>query len=144
VALCAAALFAAAAPAFGALYKWTEANGRVVYSDQPPPTNIKAETLNGPPPPANPNALKEMAAKEGEMKKRQLDRAEASAKADKDRQFAERKADVCKKVKNQIAEYSDQRIAMYRLNDKGEREVMDDATRAKESAKMESWARENC
>ena len=32
-----------AAPASAALYKWTDANGRVVYSDQPPPGNVKIE-----------------------------------------------------------------------------------------------------
>ena len=29
-----------------ALYKWTDANGRVVYSDQPPPA-VKAESQRG-------------------------------------------------------------------------------------------------
>ena len=48
------------APAFGALYKWTDASGVVVYSDQPPPGNSKFETIAGPPPPANPTAVKEM------------------------------------------------------------------------------------
>ena len=30
-----------------ALYKWIDANGRVVYSDQPPPGNVKAEIVAG-------------------------------------------------------------------------------------------------
>ena len=37
-----------------ALYKWTDANGRVVYSDQPPAGDVKVDTVAGPPPPANP------------------------------------------------------------------------------------------
>ena len=73
-----AALFALAAalslPAMAALYKWTDANGRVVYSDQPPPGGVKSEVVGPAPPPANPNAVKEMASQDQEMRKRQLDR----------------------------------------------------------------------
>ena len=58
-------------PVAAALYKWTDANGRVVYSDQPPPGNVKVDTLAGPPPPANPNAVKELASKEADAKKQQ-------------------------------------------------------------------------
>ncbi len=47
-----AAFCAGSAPA--ALYKWTDAQGRIVYSDQPPMGNVKSEQLRGPPPPANP------------------------------------------------------------------------------------------
>ena len=78
-----------------ALYKWTDASGHVVYSDQPPPGNVKSEILKGPPPPANPNAAKEMATKELEYRQRQLDKAEAGAKADKDRVTAKERADNC-------------------------------------------------
>src|SRR6187397_890157 len=35
----------ASAPAMAALYKWTDASGRVIYSDQPPPGNVKVETI---------------------------------------------------------------------------------------------------
>jgi hypothetical protein len=54
----AAALLAAAyaAGAGAALYKWTDAQGRIVYSDQPPAANVKTEQLRPPPPAANPNA----------------------------------------------------------------------------------------
>ena len=43
-AIAATALLLAAVPAAAALYKWIDANGRVIYSDQPPPANVKAET----------------------------------------------------------------------------------------------------
>src|SRR4029453_18753239 len=66
-------------------YKWTDANGRVVYSDQPPLGDVKIETLQGPPPPANPNAVKEMAVKDLELKKRQTDAVEKDKKADPQR-----------------------------------------------------------
>ena len=43
------ALCLAASPivASAALYKWTDANGRVVYSDQPPIGDIKTEIIAG-------------------------------------------------------------------------------------------------
>ena len=54
--LCAAIAVLAAglacAPVFAALYKWTDASGRVIYSDQPPPGDAKVETLKAPPPAA--------------------------------------------------------------------------------------------
>src|ERR1700752_2124654 len=100
-AICALALVLTAAPAAAALYKWTDASGRVVYSDQPPPGNLKSEILKGPPPPANPNAAKDMATKELEYRQRQLDKAEAGAKADKDRAVAKERADNCVQVKGQ-------------------------------------------
>src|SRR5438876_4052967 len=70
----------AASPAIGALYKWTDANGRVVYSDQPPMGDVKVETIAGPPPPANRNAVKEMANKEAEGKKQRIEAADNAKK----------------------------------------------------------------
>src|SRR5438067_10867100 len=90
--LLATALIPAATGA-AALYKWTDASGRIVYSDQPPPGNVKSEILKGPPPPANPNAVKDLANKELEYKQRQLDKAEANAKAEKDTAAAKARTD---------------------------------------------------
>src|SRR5512146_2750516 len=88
----AAGIYGAAASA--ALYKWTDANGRVVYSDQPPMNAAKAEQLRGAPPPANPNAAKELAQREADFKKRQADAAKAEEKAGKDRDTAETRDDA--------------------------------------------------
>jgi len=131
-----AALFALAAalslPAMAALYKWTDANGRVVYSDQPPPGGVKSEVVGPAPPPANPNAVKEMASQDQEMRKRQLDRAEAEKKAEKDRSLATRRQDLCLIVRGKIKDLGASQVAVYKYNDKGERVYMDDAERRKE------------
>ena len=127
-----------------ALYKWTDASGRVVYSDQPPPGNVKSEMLKGPPPPANPNAVKEMATKELEYRQRQLDKAEAGAKADKDRTMAKDRADNCAQVKGQMQTLAEEGLAIYRINEKGERVAMDDAARRAERERLGKWMRENC
>ena len=68
------ALAALALPAAAALYKWNDENGRVVYGDTPPP-GVKAERVNPVVTPADPNALRDLAAKDAQMNKRQLERA---------------------------------------------------------------------
>src|SRR5216117_3638207 len=118
------AAFFHAATGAAALYKWTDASGHVVYSDQPPPGNVKSEILKGPPPPANPNAMKEMATKELEYRQRQLDKAEAGAKANKDQTIAKERADNCTQVKGQMQQLAQENIVIYRINEKGERVVM--------------------
>ena len=131
-------------PAGAALYKWTDANGRVVYSDQPPTApNVKAEVLHAPAPAANPNAAKEMAQKEMELKKRQADRADAAAKGDKDRaQRTQRDLD-CARIANSVKQLSWGQVVIYRANDKGEQVPMDDAERAREKARLEAILKEN-
>jgi hypothetical protein len=131
------------AAAGAALYKWTDANGRVVYSDQPPLDAAKAQQLRGAPPPANPNAAKELAQREAEFKKRQADAAKAEEKAGKDRVGAEKHDEACAQAKGQLRQLGESQLAIYRYNEKGEREVMDDDARAREAAKINAWLRDN-
>ncbi len=134
---------AIATPAFAALYKWTDAQGRIVYSDQPPSANVKTEQLRGPPPPANPNAAKELAQKQVDYQKRQKDTAEAAAKGDKDRADATKRAELCAQAKGQLRQLSENQILIYRYNEKGEREVMDEDAIGRERAKVNTFLREN-
>jgi len=133
----------AALPATAALYKWTDANGRVVYSDQAPMGNTKTETLTGAPPPANPGAVKEMATKEAEFKKRQADQADNVKKVDKQRTDAERLLDQCAQARGQIKQLSAEQIEIYRYNAKGDRVVLDAPTRVRERDMLEKWAAKN-
>ena len=142
LAVCVAA--ALLAPVAGAaLYKWTDAQGRVVYSDQPPQGNVKSEQLRGAPPPANPNAAKEFAQKQADFQKRQGEAAKAVEKADKERASAAELAEKCAQAKAQLRPLGESQLVIYRYNDKGEREVMDDDARAKERAKINAWLRDN-
>jgi Skp family chaperone for outer membrane proteins len=136
-----AAMCATAATA--ALYKWTDAQGRVVYSDQPPQGNVKTEQLRGAPPPANPNAAKELAQREAEFRKRQTDAAEAATKSGKERANAAQTAEACAQAKGQLKQLAESQLAVYRYNDKGEREVMDEDARGRERAKINTWMRDN-
>ena len=140
----AAACALLAVPAAAALYKWTDANGRVVYSDQPPTAaNIKAEVLNSPPPPANPSAPKEMAQKDLEIRKRQADRAELAAKSEKERIARSQREQECTRTANAIKQLSWGQVVIYRSNDKGEQVPMDESDRQKERVRLETWLKDN-
>lgn len=132
------------APAAAALYKWTDANGRVVYSDQPPPANIKAEQFNATPPPANPHAVREMANQEAELKKRQAERAKADEQIAKTRAETEKKSAACARAAGQVRGLAAGQQAVYRINEKGERYALDDAARVKERQDLEAWMKVNC
>ena len=128
-----------------ALYKWTDASGRVVYSDQPPSgSNVKVEVLQGAPPPSNPNAVKELAAKEAELKKRQLDSAEAAKKAETQRAELAKVGDACARAQLQMKQLAAEMIGLTRYNEKGEIVYVDDATRRKEREQLEVWYKANC
>jgi hypothetical protein len=136
-----AAIWAGAASA--ALYKWTDAQGHIIYSDQPPAANVKTEQLRAPPPAANPNAAKEFAQREAEYKKKQADAAEAAAKAEKERVDGSKLVEVCAQARGQLKQLNESQLAVIRYNEKGEREVMDDDARGKERAKINAFIRDN-
>src|SRR6476469_4912350 len=133
---------ACAGTASAALYKWTDAQGRIVYSDQPPAANVKTEQLRAPPPAANPNAAKEFAQREAEYRKKQADAAEAAVKAEKERIDGTKLAESCAQARGQLKQLSESQLAVYRYNDKGEREIMDDDARGKERAKINTFIRD--
>lgn len=144
LAACCLLTAAGAGVAAAATYKWTDAQGRTVYSDQPPPsTNVKTEQLRPPPPPANPNAAKELAEREAEYRKKQTDSAQAAAKAEKARADDAKRAEACAQAKGQLAQLSQSQVLIYRYNDKGEREAMDDAALARERARVNAFLKDN-
>ena len=143
--LCVAALLIAAPPAAATTYKWTDASGRVVYSDQRPAGNFKVEEINAPPPPANPNAVQELANREAEMKKQKLLRAEEEGKAAKARVEANLNREQCDRIRGQIITLAQSsQLVIYTTDARGERTAMDDAARVRERQRLEAWVRENC
>lgn len=138
------AALCAAVPASAALYKWTDANGRVVYSDQPPPGDVKVDTIASPPPPANPNAVKEMANKEAEGKKQQADAADNAKKAAQTRADATKMAGTCKDARLELNSLAANQILLYRVNEKGEKVYMDDADRRRRRENLEIFMKGNC
>ena len=138
------ALLLAAESAVSTTYKWTDAGGRVVYSDQPPAGNIKSEIVLSPPPPANPGAVKELNKQEGELKKRQTDAAEDAKKSDAQRAEMAKRSETCMKAQGQVRALAAEQVQLIRQNAKGEDVYVDDATRRKERAEIEAWIKGNC
>jgi uncharacterized protein DUF4124 len=145
-----AALLVALALASGtsaaALYKWTDAQGRVFYSDQPPPAgaNVKAEKLTPPPPPADANAVKDMAGKDADFRKRQQERVDQAKKADKSKADTEKRAESCGRMRGHL-KVLDGDDAVYQVNEQGERVYMDEDAKAKERERLQAMVRDlNC
>jgi hypothetical protein len=128
--LVACAFLFAALPAAAALYKWTDENGRTVYGDTPPP-GVKAERINAATPPPDANAVRDMAQKDAEIKKRQQEREDASAKAQKAEADAKAKLERCTQIEGRLKGLKGD-APIYHFNDKGERVYYEPAEREKE------------
>ncbi|HEX6795857.1 MAG TPA: DUF4124 domain-containing protein [Casimicrobiaceae bacterium] len=126
-----------------ALYKWTDAQGHVVYSDQPPAGDVKTEQLRGAPPPANPNAAKELAQREAEFRKRQDDAAKSEAKAGKERSNTAQHADNCTQMRGELKRLTETQTPLYRYNESGERQMLGEDARNREREKIDAWLRDN-
>ena len=141
----AAGTLALAGPAGAVLYKWVDANGRVSYSDQPPPANVKAEIVSGAPvaSASAPDAVRDMASQEMDLKKREKQRAGDQKKAEKARADAVAQEQACSEMRGRIRLYeSDQNIA--RLNEKGETVYLDETMKNQERERLVVTMRERC
>lgn len=132
--------------AFGQIYSWRDAEGKVHYSDVPPAESVNVRkiapsgTVSG----DTGSARRDLAQKEMEFKKRQLDAAEAGAKAERDKADAEDKEKNCSQAKSYLrALESGERIS--RSNEKGERIFLDDQSRSEEviatRRAIDSWCK---
>ena len=141
-----------------AQWQWIDNSGSKVFSDRAPPPDIPAKNITKQPggaPKAQPALAPERPAsaasapkisgvdKALEEKKKQAEDAEAALrKTELDKQAAAR-AENCKLAKQSKANFdSGMRIA--RTNEKGEREVLDDAARAVEVKRVQEVMTSEC
>jgi hypothetical protein len=144
-------------PAGAQTYKWTDADGKIHYSDQPPPANAKEQTTvkprkpSAPAPSASPSASEKGAAaakpktyveQEAEFRKRQVETAEREAADKKKAAEAAEKKQNCEQARGQLKTLeSGGRIT--RTNAQGEREYLNDAEIAQEIERgkksVDSW-----
>ena len=139
-----------------AQWRWRDASGRVTASDLPPPREIPdKDILQRPagarlpaaqPRPAAASAAPTAAApvdKDLEARKRAADQAaKDKAKTEEQRQAAVR-AENCARARSHLATMeSGQRLA--RVNDKGEREFLDDKTRTEEARRAREIIASDC
>lgn len=137
--------FAAAAE----MYRWVDSQGKVHYSDSPPPAGAKSsKTIDTPPPAAPPAGAsakpKSWQEKEMDFRQRQSAEAEAQAKKQKEEAQAKEKQQNCENARRNLATFeSGARVAT--TNEKGERVIMDDAARASAMAEarkaVETWCK---
>ena len=156
--------FAVAGAQAQTLWKWRDASGQLHISDTAPPAGTPAKNIiSGPPggvPPA-PSALAPAAAAPAasepaaassapsalDKKKMAADKEKAesdrAAKAAADAQNAALRKDNCARAQASLTTLqSGQRMA--RINDKGEREILDDAGRAAELKRTQDIISQNC
>jgi hypothetical protein len=154
-----------------AQWAWVDGNGRKIFSDRAPPTDIPAKNIFKRPGPATPlvsaepavgtaaadsnlqaaSAPKDKASGAkpsgvdpvlAERKKKEEQTLEAKRKADQERLNLV-KADNCERAK--LAKKGlDSGVRLARTNTKGEREIMDDAARATESQRIQSVIDADC
>jgi len=105
--------------AMAVTYKWIDENGRVVYGDTPP-AGVKAERVVTGTAPADPAAVRDLAAKDAEINKRMQQRSEAEAKADKDRVDVNLRRSQCQQATGRIKSLRED-ANVFRYNEKGER-----------------------
>ena len=148
------------APAFGQ-WQWLDASGRKVYSDRPPPAEVPEKNIlrrpgqvrptseaAEPPAPASagtkPAGGAAAAAEDPlEKKKKEAEAAEAAKKKAEEEKQRQLKADNCKRAKAAKAALTSG-MRMARINDKGEREILDDAARAAELKRIDEAILANC
>ncbi|EUJ10105.1 hypothetical protein Meth11DRAFT_0916 [Methylophilaceae bacterium 11] len=158
-------LLVTALPVQAEIYKWVDKDGTVKYTDTPPPAGAKSlstikKKATSPaviPAPAaatpeggltNPTLAQpaggDGAASEQEMakKKREIDEIEKKNKAEKEAQ-AKQKQLNCSAAKANYQSYS-QGGRVYRMNEKGEREYLDDKGLSDGAAKAKRDMQEYC
>lgn len=131
------------------LYRWVDGDGRVHYTNTPPPAGVKSRTLAAPArapvsPATNGDSVPDAAAKdaakgpltpaeqEQAFRKRQMEAQKAAEKAEAERKESVAKSENCERAREHLRTLeSGQRVS--RTNAQGEREYIDDAARARET-----------
>lgn len=132
--------------AFAALNKWVDAEGKVHYSDEQPPANVKSETLRTSPaaaPASAPAAPKSIAEREAELKKAQQAKKEASDRAAQEQANKAIEQANCTAAQQNLRPLQEGgRIAEYDAN--GERRYLNDDERQQRIAKGQEDIKKWC
>ena len=152
-----------------AQWQWIDKDGRKVFSDQAPPPEIPAKSILRQPgsktrtatasvtaaaadPAASAAQVAKAAAsapkltgkdKELEEKKKKAEAAEADKKKAQEEEVAKQRAENCTFARRNKATF-DSGVRIARTNDKGEREFLDDATRAVEIKRVDAIIARDC
>ena len=156
-----------------AQWSWKDGNGRLVYSDRPPPSDIKptqivrqpsTQALANPAPASGPlddsgkpsdaknsdaknapasNAPKTIAEREMEFRKRQQERADSDKKAAEEQTKNATKTAECDRARGYMKSLEDG-VRITRTDASGNREFLDDAQRAAEADRTRKIIQSAC
>jgi hypothetical protein len=148
--------------AASAQWIWLDKSGRKVFSDQSPPADVPAERIlkqagsRGAPAatqgaPAVTAAAPAAASlpkasgkdKDLEAKKKQAETAEAEKKKAEEAKVASMRAENCTRARTSRANY-ESGVRLSRMNEKGEREILDDNQRAAEMKVLDQVIARDC
>lgn len=162
-AICGAVLIASLCSPALAQWKWRDKNNQVQYSDLPPPPSVPEASILQRPAAANRRMLPGVAASsvqapasaasglaapkgvepelEARLRKEEQQKA-AKLKAESEK-LAAQKADNCNRARMQLRGL-DEGLRVARVNEKGERELLDDKGRAEEAARNREVINADC
>jgi type IV secretory pathway VirB10-like protein len=142
-----------------AQWQWTDKDGRKVFSDRPPPSDILEKNIlkrpggrsgvaQSPPAPTESNSVTaakktndspQLSGVDKELleKKKQADDAAVAKKKAEEEKVLKARVENCTRAKQAKATF-DSGVRVARTNEKGERVVMDEAARAEEMKRIES------
>jgi len=142
---------AVALPASAQVYKWKDEQGRTVISDKPRPGSGTQEKVQSAPqsdpmqekPAPTITPEQNLADQDLDFRKRQQEKREAEAKAEKDRLAAEQKASNCEKARNYLqALETGQRVSQPDAS--GALIPMDDKARQQAIEEHRAYVRSQC
>ena len=126
-------------------YKWVDDKGVTQYTTTPPPGG-KAQAIKTAPASPPPGA-KTWQEQEIEFRARQVERAEAEHKQEQAETKAKRDAalrrSACSSAHREVQALQEQR-PVYILNEKGERQYLDDAQRTETLRKTKAFIEQEC
>lgn len=138
-----------------AQWQWLDQDGRRVFSDRPPPADVPDKNILKRPgsrgtvtpspaaPAAAPSAPQAGVDKNLEEKRKQAEAAEAAKRKEEEARTARTRAENCARAQ-QAKTGVDSGVRMARINEKGEREFMDEAAIAAEGQRLQTIIDENC
>ena len=142
-------------------WKWRDADGRLQYSDRPPPAGVPDKNILTRPAAAiriaaaakaseaapvgasAPRLASKASDPELEARRRKADAEQAAQQKVEEEKIAKSRAEACQRARNYEKTLNDG-IRIARTNNKGEREILDDKGRAEEQALNRETLAANC
>jgi hypothetical protein len=125
------------------LYKSVDDNGRVTYSDQPPLGKVKSQEVVKIVGSANAGAARQVMDQDAQFKKRQDDADKKQAEAAKKEQFEAIRQDSCARARGELRALREN-TPVARMDESGERVVLDEGAREAEGKRLETFIEESC